>query len=69
MNYDNVKTQNITKAIKILKMYLDEIEKKIDEMEQEENPIKIYTITKQIGRETEDLKQILEVIQYKLDWS
>lgn len=60
---------DITKAIKIIKMYLDEIEKKIDEMEQEENPIKIYTITKQIGRETEDLKQILEVIQNKLDWS
>ena len=60
---------DITKAIKIIKMYLDEIEKKIDEMEQEENPIKIYTITEQIGRETEDLKQILEVIQNKLDWS
>lgn len=59
---------DITKAIKILKMYLDEIEKKIDEMEQEEDPIKIYTITKQIGRETEDLEQILEVIQDKLDW-
>lgn len=58
---------DITKAIKILKMYLDEIEKKIDEMEQEENPIKIYTITKQIGRETEDLKQMLEVIQDKLN--
>ena len=37
-------------------------------MEQEEDIIKIYTITKQIGRETEDLKQILEVIQDKLDW-
>ena len=60
---------DINKDIKIIKMYLDEIEKKIDEMEQEENPIKIYTITKQIGRETEDLKQILEVIQDKLDWS
>lgn len=59
---------DITKDIKILKMYLDEIENKVDEMEHEEDKIKIYTITKQIGRKTEDLEQILEVIQNKLDW-
>ena len=59
---------DITKDIKILKMYLDEIENKVDEMEQEEDAIKIYTTTKQIGRKTEDLEQILEVIQNKLDW-
>lgn len=59
---------DITKDIKMLKMYLDEIENKVDEMEQEEDAIKIYTTTKQIGRKTEDLEQILEVIQDKLDW-
>lgn len=59
---------DITKDIKMLKMYLDEIENKVDEMEQEEDAIKIYTTTKQIGRKTEDLEQILEVIQNKLDW-
>lgn len=59
---------DITKDIKMLKMYLDEIEEKVEALEQEEDTVKIYTITKQIGRKTEDLEQILEVIQNKLDW-
>lgn len=60
---------DITKDIKMLKMYLDEIENKVDEMEQEEDIIKIYTISRNIERKTEDLKQILEVVQDKLDWN
>lgn len=60
---------DIAKDIKMLKLYLDEIENKVDEMEQEEDIIKIYAISRNIERKTEDLKQILEVVQDKLDWN
>lgn len=60
---------DIAEDIKMLKLYLDEIENKVDEMEQEEDIIKIYTISRNIERKTEDLKQILEVVQDKLDWN
>lgn len=59
---------DIAKDIKMLNMYLNKIEEGVEALEHEEDKIKIFTISKKIEKGAEDLRQILEIIQNKLDW-
>ena len=54
---------DFTLEVKILRMYLKEIEEEVDKLEQKENEIKIYIISQNIKERTEAFKRILEIIQ------
>lgn len=54
---------DFTLEVKILRMYLKEIEEEVDKLEQKENEIKIYIISQNIKKRTEAFKRILEIIQ------
>ena len=54
---------DFTLEVKILRMYLKEIEEEVDKLEQKENEIKIYIISQNIKKRTENFKRILEIIQ------